>query len=76
MQQWKWHQLETQAIGIQITPASRTRPTLGSGVGATTEVVRTRALSTSTTTLVMRAASARFGSLSACWTDEVSQLCG
>ena len=76
MQQWKWHQLEQVAIGIQIPTTSRTRPSLGSYVGATSAMVRTQALSPSTTTMVMRTSTSRFGSLSVRWTDEVSQLCG
>lgn len=60
MQQEKWHlHLVHQQHGIQITPAFRTRPTFGSDVGATTIMVRTRGLSTSAPTLVMRTISTR-----------------
>ena len=72
MQQQKWHQQEIQAIGIQITPTSRTLPALGSYVGATSALVRTRALSSSVISMVVRPASTRFGFLSVLWTDEVS----
>ena len=48
MLQKKWHQLEQQESGIQITPTSLTRNPLGSCAGATTAITRTPVCSTST----------------------------
>lgn len=59
MQQEKWHQQEQVVIGIQISPTSRTRTTLGSSVGAATMKVRTRVLSTSAAAMVMCAIPSR-----------------
>ena len=71
MQQEKWHQQEIMVLGIQIPPTSRTCPTLGSIVGVTTVMVRTRGLSTSAAAVVVRAVSARSVFRLAVWTDEV-----
>ena len=58
MQQLKWHQLEQQAIGIQILPTLRTRPSPGLSVVGATAVVLTLERSTSATASVARAAAA------------------
>ena len=59
MQQKKWHLLEQQVNGIQITPAFRTRPTLGSSVVGTTTLVLAPARSTSAAAAAVRASATR-----------------
>ena len=75
MQQEKWHQQEEILVpGIQIPPSFRSRPPLGSYVGAPTIMVRTQGFSILAAAMVMRAIMAR-SAFRLLWTD-AGLLCG